>query len=485
MGSAWRAPAAQARRWQTCAGWARPSRARTTRSTRRCSRCSTGPGSSSGARRRSTSCPTTCSTAPRCGAAAVEANRRDGRGEREPPLDPRVVDRQRARLGAVGAGRGRPGPRDVHRRGRCAMIRRLDDTRLMAIDRHSRLGEPPYYPALARASTRSASTSTSAGTTPAAPGLPDSRTEDLLPWLDGSTSSTRAPPSSSPSTAPSRAATAPSRRRAPSTSRPSGCTDHAILHGSRPYINGSIVWALKDFRVHPSWGGGNPMPAPPWNNKGLIHEQGSLKPAFYAAGHAVPAGPTSSSSYAAAPVKRLWQSLGLPGGRLRERRRRLGRRGPRPQRQARGGARLHRQREGHRRRAERARTRSRSATDPDTEPRIEFFVTSGEAEGRQFQGNAQGAEHIGNALLFVRDGRRRAPRRDRGLPTGPLASRRTSRRSRPSRSADSGTIAAKIVVVVGRELEGARHGHDRAVHGDRDVLARSSPSTRPTTWAGT
>jgi hypothetical protein len=43
-------------------------------------------------------------------------------------------------------------------------------------------------------------------------------------------------------------------------------------------------------------------------------------------------------------------------------------------------------------------------TDPDTEPRIEFFITSGEAEGRQFQGNAQGAEHIGNALLFVREG---------------------------------------------------------------------------------
>ena len=42
--------------------------------------------------------------------------------------------------------------------------------------------------------------------------------------------------------------------------------------------------------------------------------------------------------------------------------------------------------------------------DPDKEPRIEFFVTSGEAEGRQFQGNAQGAEHIGNALLFVREG---------------------------------------------------------------------------------
>jgi len=36
-------------------------------------------------------------------------------------------------------------------------------------------------------------------------------------------------------------------------------------------------------------------------------------------------------------------------------------------------------------------------------PRVEFFVTSGEAEGRQFQGGAQGAEHIGSALLFVND----------------------------------------------------------------------------------
>jgi hypothetical protein len=34
-------------------------------------------------------------------------------------------------------------------------------------------------------------------------------------------------------------------------------------------------------------------------------------------------------------------------------------------------------------------------------PRVEFFVSSGEAEARQFQGEAQGAEQIGVALLFV------------------------------------------------------------------------------------
>jgi len=34
-------------------------------------------------------------------------------------------------------------------------------------------------------------------------------------------------------------------------------------------------------------------------------------------------------------------------------------------------------------------------------PRIEFLLSGGEAEGRQFQGGAQGAEQIGSALLFV------------------------------------------------------------------------------------
>ncbi len=37
-------------------------------------------------------------------------------------------------------------------------------------------------------------------------------------------------------------------------------------------------------------------------------------------------------------------------------------------------------------------------------PRIEFFVSSGEAEGQQFQGKAQNAEQVGAALLFVNRG---------------------------------------------------------------------------------
>jgi hypothetical protein len=37
-------------------------------------------------------------------------------------------------------------------------------------------------------------------------------------------------------------------------------------------------------------------------------------------------------------------------------------------------------------------------------PKIDFFVSGGEAEGRQFDGNAQGAEQIGAALVYVNRG---------------------------------------------------------------------------------
>jgi hypothetical protein len=37
-------------------------------------------------------------------------------------------------------------------------------------------------------------------------------------------------------------------------------------------------------------------------------------------------------------------------------------------------------------------------------PRVKFFLTAGEAEAEQFQGNGEGAEQIGGTLLYVRDG---------------------------------------------------------------------------------
>ena len=54
--------------------------------------------------------------------------------------------------------------------------------------------------------------------------------------------------------------------------------------------------------------------------------------------------------------------------------------------------------------------------DPETGPRIVFYLTSGQAEAAQFEGDGEGAEQIGSALLFVREAERRRARGRGGLP---------------------------------------------------------------------
>jgi beta-glucuronidase len=56
---------------------------------------------------------------------------------------------------------------------------------------------------------------------------------------------------------------------------------HLDAYDSIPYVNGAIVWILKDFRTQPGWEGGNPKPSPPVNKKGLVDEYGTRKPAFF------------------------------------------------------------------------------------------------------------------------------------------------------------------------------------------------------------
>jgi len=51
-------------------------------------------------------------------------------------------------------------------------------------------------------------------------------------------------------------------------------------HQKNAFINGAIVWILRDFRVQPGWDGGNPKPSPPMLKKGLVDEFGNRKPAF-------------------------------------------------------------------------------------------------------------------------------------------------------------------------------------------------------------
>jgi beta-glucuronidase len=56
---------------------------------------------------------------------------------------------------------------------------------------------------------------------------------------------------------------------------------HLDAYDSIPYVNGAVVWILKDFRTQPGWDGGNPKPSPPVNKKGLVDEFGNRKPAFF------------------------------------------------------------------------------------------------------------------------------------------------------------------------------------------------------------
>jgi beta-glucuronidase len=55
---------------------------------------------------------------------------------------------------------------------------------------------------------------------------------------------------------------------------------HLSVFASRPFINGALVWILRDFRVKPGYDGGNPLPQPPTNFKGLVDDAGVKKPAF-------------------------------------------------------------------------------------------------------------------------------------------------------------------------------------------------------------
>ena len=55
---------------------------------------------------------------------------------------------------------------------------------------------------------------------------------------------------------------------------------HLGVIAQKPYINGALIWILRDFRVKPLYDGGNPAPNPPLNQKGLVDDSGRRKPAF-------------------------------------------------------------------------------------------------------------------------------------------------------------------------------------------------------------
>jgi beta-glucuronidase len=56
---------------------------------------------------------------------------------------------------------------------------------------------------------------------------------------------------------------------------------HLRVFASKPWLSGAVYWALNEFRIKPDWEGGNPRPAPPIHQKGLLtYDSRARKPAW-------------------------------------------------------------------------------------------------------------------------------------------------------------------------------------------------------------
>jgi glycosyl hydrolase family 2 len=56
--------------------------------------------------------------------------------------------------------------------------------------------------------------------------------------------------------------------------------DHLAAFSRKPWLVGSVYWALQEFRIRAGWGGGNPWATPPFHQKGLVRLDWSKKPAW-------------------------------------------------------------------------------------------------------------------------------------------------------------------------------------------------------------
>jgi len=159
-------------------------------------------------------------------------------------------------------------------------VRRLDPTRLVAIDRSTRAGGDEGSPAV-RALDALGVNEYFGWYGSAVQGLPNTTDADLGPELDHLHASYPGVALFVTEFGAEANRVGPESEKGTFDFQTRWLRDHLAIHRSRPFVNGSIVWALKDFRVHPTWGGGNPAPTPPYNEKGLIEQNGQPKPAFW------------------------------------------------------------------------------------------------------------------------------------------------------------------------------------------------------------
>jgi beta-glucuronidase len=163
-------------------------------------------------------------------------------------------------------------------------VRELDDTRFVSIDRQARFGEPPtssvyrpldvlgineyfgwydsYKADLVRPPTTSA---------------------ELGPWLDQVHAANPNLPLMITEFGAESVRDGPRSQPGSRQFQTRFVLQHLRIHASKRFVAGSIHWALRDFRVDPTWTGGAPRDwsTPPWNNKSLIEEFDERKPVYF------------------------------------------------------------------------------------------------------------------------------------------------------------------------------------------------------------
>ncbi len=162
-----------------------------------------------------------------------------------------------------------------------ARIRSLDPTRLVAIDRVARVGAASDADPVWRAVDALGVNEYMGWYRGAFPPLPETVSADLGPYLD--TLHRQQPHAALFVTEFGAEANrdGPESEKGTYAFQTRFLREHLAIGASRPFLNGAMIWALRDFRVIPGWAGGNPRPDPPYNHKGLLDINGNPKPAFW------------------------------------------------------------------------------------------------------------------------------------------------------------------------------------------------------------
>ncbi|HEX6653793.1 MAG TPA: glycoside hydrolase family 2 TIM barrel-domain containing protein [Thermoleophilaceae bacterium] len=163
-------------------------------------------------------------------------------------------------------------------------IREMDDTHLVGFDRQSRIGEPLTTPAHRYIDVLGVNDYFGwyRSVIDNRPDLPASTTADLSGFLDEVHEANPDLPLVITEFGAEATRSGPVEQKGTYEFQRKFVLDHLAIHSSKRFVNGSIHWALRDFRVHQTWQGGAPdaYAMPPWHNKSLIEENNHRKPVF-------------------------------------------------------------------------------------------------------------------------------------------------------------------------------------------------------------